>query len=362
MSNRPFSVRWADGAVELVDQTLLPDRYETLCCEDTDSLIEAIARLQVRGAPAIGVAAAYGVAAAALRAARSGAQLDDVVAVALDTAELLRPVRPTAVNLAWACNRMIAVARAAEGDGREVARLLLTEARAMESEDREACHAMGEHGADYLAQVVPRPPGLAVLTHCNTGALCTAGIGTAFGVVHTLFDRGQLVQLWIDETRPLLQGRLTAWEALELGIPHAVVADAAAGSLFSSREIDAVVVGADRVAASGDVANKIGTYPLAVLCARHDVPFVVVAPTSSIDLATPSGADIAIEHRASEEVALARGRTRLAPAASPVYNPAFDVTPAGLVSALVTELGVVPRPDRERIAAHLRVVTPLPAC
>lgn len=355
MSKRPFSARWVDGGVELIDQTKLPDRYEAIRCEDTDSLMGAITRLQVRGAPAIGVAAAYGVAAAAHRAARAGADRDGVIAAALETTERLRPVRPTAVNLAWACDRMTSIARSAAGDGHEVCERLLDEARAIESEDRDACAAMGAHGADYLARIAPRPHGLAVLTHCNTGAFCTAGIGTAFGVVRTLFERGKLAQLWIDETRPLLQGaRLTAWEALELGMPHAVVADAAAGSLLLSGAVDAVVVGADRVAANGDVANKVGTYPLGVLCARHEVPFVVVAPTSSVDLTTESGAGIVVEQRGPDEVALARGQTRLTPAGSPVHNPAFDVTPAGLVSALVTEQGVVEQPDRGRLAAHVR--------
>lgn len=354
VSSSPFSVRWADGAVELVDQTLLPERYETLRCEDTKDLIAAIARLQVRGAPAIGVAAAYGVAAAAKRAARAGAEAAEVVEASIEAAEQLRPVRPTSVNLAWACDRMVGIASSAEGDGREIASRLLAEARQIESEDRVACAAMGSHGADYLVRVAPRPHGLAVLTHCNTGALCTAGIGTAFGVVRTLFERDSLIHLWVDETRPLLQGgRLTAWEALGLGMPHTVVADAAAGSLLLAGEVDAVVVGADRIVASGDVANKIGTYALAVLCARHQVPFVVVAPTSSIDLATASGSDIVVEQRAPEEVSLARGQTRLAPGGSPVHNPAFDVTPAALVSALVTEKGVVEQPDRERLAAHL---------
>ncbi|MDP8961319.1 MAG: s-methyl-5-thioribose-1-phosphate isomerase [Actinomycetota bacterium] len=398
----PFPVRWADGVVELIDQTLLPERYETLRCADTETLMDSIARLQVRGAPAIGLAAAYGVAAAAHRAAQAGADTAEVVAASLDAAERLRPVRPTSVNLAWACDRMTAIACTADGDGCEIASRLLDEARMMESEDRAACAAMGSQGADYLdrvsgapqerrergrlgspktatepavsgapqerrersrlgspktateAAMVPRRHGLAVLTHCNTGALCTAGIGTAFGVVRTLFERGRLIHLWVDETRPLLQGaRLTAWEALELGMPHAVVADAAAGSLLSSGEVDVVVVGADRIAASGDVANKIGTYALAVLCARHQVPFVVVAPTSSVDLTTASGAEIVVEQRAPDEVALARGQTRLAPRGSPVHNPAFDVTPAALVSALVTEKGVVEQPDGERLAAHL---------
>ncbi|MFN2558009.1 MAG: S-methyl-5-thioribose-1-phosphate isomerase [Nitriliruptorales bacterium] len=354
MSSRAFSARWVDGAVELVDQTKLPDRYATLRCNDTDDLAQAIGRLQVRGAPAIGLAAAYGVAAAAARAARCGARADRVVAVAVAAAEHLRHVRPTAANLAWACDRMASLARSADGDAHEVAERLLSEARAIEGEDRAACAAMGAHGAGYLARALPRAHGLAVLTHCNTGALCTAGIGTAFGVVRTLFERGKLAQLWIDETRPLLQGaRLTAWEALELGMPHTIIADSAAGSLLSDGGVDAVVVGADRIAANGDVANKIGTYPLAVLCSHHGAPFIVVAPTSSIDLETTSGAAVVIEQRAAEEIALARGQTRLAPEGSPVHNPAFDVTPAGLVSALVTEQGVVARPDAQRLAAHL---------
>lgn len=327
-----FSSRRVGGVVELIDQTLLPDRLEVLRCEDDETLAEAILLLRVRGAPAIGVAAAYGVAAAAVRADERG---DDPAAAARAAADVLRPVRPTAVNLAWACDRMLRVLR----DATDVVGALAAEADLIAAEDRSACDSMGAHGADLLGDVVTRDR-LRLLTHCNTGALCTAGIGTAFGVVHTVHQRGRLGHLWIDETRPLLQGaRLTAWEADRASMPHAVIVDGAAASLMAAGEVDAVVLGSDRIAANGDVANKIGTYGLAVLAAHHGVPFVVVAPTSTIDPATASGADIEVELRDGDEVRALRG-TPVAPASSPGHNPAFDVTPADLVTAIVTERGV----------------------
>lgn len=334
-----WSVRWADGAVEIIDQTLLPHRVEVRRLADDDSVAEAIASLRVRGAPAIGLTAAFAIAAAAQRAAAAGASREETVAAARRCAERLRPVRPTAVNLAWACDRMTAAVEGAGPDAVAVAERALAEARAIEAEDRAACAAMGRAGAEWLRRRCGDRP-LAVLTHCNTGALCTAGIGTAFGVVRTLHEQGRLRHLWVDETRPLLQGaRLTAWEAAQLGIPHAVVVDAAAGALMASGQVDAVVVGADRVAANGDVANKIGTYTLAVLAHRHGIPFVVVAPRSSVDARTPTGAAIPVEERPAREVTHC-GDTPTAPAESAAANPAFDITPAELVTALVTEDGV----------------------
>ena len=335
-----FSARLAGDAVELIDQTLLPDRCDIVSCGDDETLAEAIASLRVRGAPAIGIAAAFGIAAAAARASAAG---DGVASAARRSAATLRPVRPTAVNLAWACDRMVDRLDGLQPHS-DIVAALVEEAETIADEDRDACAAMGALGADLLRALRGGP--LSVLTHCNTGALCTAGIGTAFGVARTLHERGELGRLWIDETRPLLQGaRLTAWEAANLEIPHAVLVDAAAASLFQRGDVDAVIVGADRIAINGDVANKIGTYSLAVLAAHHGVPFVVVAPTSTIDPGTPSGAAIEVEQRRPDEVRRVRGVV-VAPETSPAHNPAFDVTPAELVTAIVTERGIA-RPSAD---------------
>jgi methylthioribose-1-phosphate isomerase len=328
------AVRWVapdEGgpAVRVVDQRKLPGRVELIDCRDVATLAEAIRMLRVRGAPALGVAGGYGVVLGALTG--HGAP---------QAAALLTSQRPTAVNLGWACRRVVAAGPAPEA--------MLAEARAIDDEDRAACRAMGRHGAALLASL-RRPARL--LTHCNTGALACQGIGTAFGVARTLFEEGRLERLWVDETRPLLQGaRLTAFEAAALGIPHTLLADAAAGSLFAAGSVDAVAVGADRIAANGDTANKVGTYPLAVLADRHGVPFYVVAPTSTIDLATAIGAAITVEQRSPDEVRTAGGAP-VAPDGTPVYNPAFDVTPAALVTAIVTERGVAWPPFEQSLAS-----------
>lgn len=322
-----FAVRWMDPraggpAVRLLDQTLLPERVETLDCRDARMLAEAISCLRVRGAPALGVAAAYGVVLGAL-----------VDGDAPGAAQLLIAQRPTAVNLRWACERVL---RAGDHAPR-----MLAEARRIDRENAAACEAIGRRGAALLQPGAPSR----VLTHCNTGMLACQGIGTAFGVVRTLFQRGALAHLWVDETRPLLQGaRLTAFEAATLGIPHAVIPDGAAASVLGAGEVDAILVGADRIAANGDTANKVGTWGLAILAAHFGVPFYVAAPVSTIDFATASGAAIEIELRDPDEVRILLGRTRLAPAASPAHNPAFDVTPAELITAIVTEHGVARAP------------------
>ena len=321
-----FAVRWvgpgqAGGpAVRLLDQTLLPEQVEVRDCRDVAALAEAVRSLRVRGAPALGVAGGYGVVL--------GALVGDDPAAAAAT---LTAQRPTAVNLAWACRRVLAAGPAVAA--------MLAEAQRLEEENAAACRAMGRHGAALLGH------GARVLTHCNTGMLACQGIGTAFGVVRTAFEDGALAHLWVDETRPLLQGsRLTAFEATALGIPHAVVVDGAAGALLGDGQVDAVLVGADRIAANGDTANKVGTRTLAVVAHHHGVPFYVVAPTSTVDLATPDGAAIAIEERPADEVRTALGKVLLAPPGSGAYNPAFDVTPAGLVGAIVTERGVARPP------------------
>jgi methylthioribose-1-phosphate isomerase len=287
--------------VVLLDQRRLPDEVVELSCGSVAELAAAIRELAIRGAPAIGVAAAYGLALAA----ETGEDVDAA-------AEVLAATRPTAVNLMWALEQL----RAEPTPGR---------ARALHEEEVVRCRAMAGHAAELFR------PGTRALTHCNAGGLATGGYGSAVGALRTAWERGLLEWVWVDETRPLLQGsRLTAWELDAAGIPHAVIADAAAASLMAAGEVDCVVTGADRIAANGDTANKIGTYALAVLAHHHDIPLYVVAPTSTVDLTTATGADIPIEERAPEEVS-----TRFA-----ARNPAFDVTPAHLITAIVTELGV----------------------
>jgi methylthioribose-1-phosphate isomerase len=287
--------------VVLLDQRRLPDEEVELECRTVAELVTAIRELAIRGAPAIGVAAAYGLALAAAL----GEDLDKAAAA-------LAASRPTAVNLAWALAEL--------RDDPTPAR-----ARRLHEEEVERCRAMAAHAAELFG------PGTRALTHCNAGGLATGGYGSAVGALRAAWERGLLAHVWVGETRPLLQGsRLTAWELERAGIPHAVIADSAAASLMAAGEVDCVVTGADRIAANGDTANKIGTYSLAVLAAHHELPLYVVAPTSTIDPATPDGAAIPIEYRASEEVT-----TRF-----PARNPAFDVTPAELITAIVTEHGV----------------------
>jgi methylthioribose-1-phosphate isomerase len=330
-----WGLRWldlADGpAVVLLDQTRLPAEETYLTCTDVASLVDAIGRLVVRGAPLLGLAGAFGVALAAYR--------DENVAQA---AAALAHARPTAVNLAWGAGRALAAYQAAaQRDGatapdteRPAARAALAEARSIAAEDAAASTAIAANGLGLV------PDRARILTHCNTGALVSAGEGTAFAIILAAHRAGRLARLWVDETRPLLQGaRLTAYEARRAGMPYAVLPDAAAASLLATGEVDMVITGADRVAADGSVANKVGTYGLAVLARHHGVPFVVAAPLSTVDFTAPDGAAIVVEHRAAEEVTSFAGVV-VAPAGSGAYNPAFDVTPATLVTALVTEQGI----------------------
>jgi methylthioribose-1-phosphate isomerase len=317
-----LALRWLDPpagpAIELLDQTRLPAQEAVVACADVPALVDAIRRLVVRGAPLLGVAGAYGIALAALRG-------DDVA----KAAALISGARPTAVNLGWGVGRAFA---ACERGGGSAA---LAEARAIAAEDASASAAMAARGLELV------PPGARILTHCNTGRLVSAGEGTAFAVILAAHRAGRLAQLWIDETRPLLQGaRLTAYEAGQAGIPHAVLADGAAASLMAAGQVDLVLTGADRIAGDGSVANKVGTYGLAVLARHHHVPFVVVAPLSTVDIATPDGAAIEVEQRSPQEVLTLAGQL-LAPAGTTAYNPAFDVTPPSLITALVTERGVL---------------------
>jgi methylthioribose-1-phosphate isomerase len=332
-------VRWEGGRLVLLDQTLLPGEETERSYDRWEDVAEAIRTLVVRGAPAIGVAAAFGIvlAARASRATTADALLADLEAASKG----LAATRPTAVNLFWALDRMQRAARAARGQPPDaVRRRLAAEAEAILSEDLAANRAMGDHGAALV------PAGARILTHCNAGALATAGYGTALGVVRSAHAQGKVALVWVDETRPVMQGsRLTAWECVRDGIPHRLIADVAAASVMARGQVDLVVTGADRIAANGDTANKIGTYALAVLARHHGVPFYVAAPFSTIDPALASGREIPIEERDAGEVR-GIGPRQTAPAASPVYNPAFDVTPAELISAIVTERGVVRPPYR----------------
>jgi len=320
-------LRFEDGALVLLDQTLLPNEERWIRLTTPDEVVEAIRSLRVRGAPAIGCAGAYAMVLAGDDAEKS--------------AQKIASARPTAVNLSWAVERMLATHRAGGS--------MLDEANRIREEDEASCRAIGRHGAALLAD------DCRVLTHCNAGSLATAGYGTALGVIYAAVEHGKHVAVFADETRPLLQGaRLTAWELARAGIGVTLQADGAAGALLAKGGVDAVIVGADRVAANGDVANKIGTYPLAVLARRHGIPFYVAAPRSTIDPRCPSGERIPIEERAAAELTEGFG-VRTAPAGVYVHAPAFDVTPAELVDALVTEAGIVRPVDAAGIARILKV-------
>ncbi|MEU9917940.1 S-methyl-5-thioribose-1-phosphate isomerase [Streptomyces sp. NPDC051001] len=337
------AVDWTGDALALIDQTLLPHRNETMIVHDVDTLVDAIQRLVVRGAPAIGAAGGYGVALALMQGEREGWSVDEVRAAVAR----VREARPTAVNLMVCVDRVMT--RFDEGLD-----AVLEEAVAVQREDVEANRAMGAHGADWLLEKVGAERPLRILTHCNTGALATAGWGTALGVIRELHARGRLEVVYADETRPLLQGsRLTAWELVQEGIPHYVQADGAAAGTILRGQVDAAIVGADRIAANGDTANKVGTVGVALACADAGVPFLVAAPTTTVDLSTKTGDDIHIELRGEAEV-LEWGGVRTAPAESRGHNPAFDVTPGRLVTGLVTERGVLEVASGQLPADHLQ--------
>ena len=324
MRDERTTVEWNDGVVELIEQTLLPDRYEILAVSDVPTMIDAIKRLAVRGAPAIGVAGAYGVALAARTL--TGAALAQGI-------HELREARPTAVNLARMVDR--AAARLTDGPA-----AVLAEANAIRAEELDASVAQGEKGADLVVELCGDRP-IRAMTICNTGGLATVARGTALAVINELFDRGRLMEAIALETRPLLQGaRLTAWELQRMGAPHRLVVDSAAPFLLSRGIADVVLIGADRVAANGDTANKVGSFSLALAAHYAGVPFIVVAPESTVDSATPTGADIEIEDRGSAEVVTFRG-VNTAPPGTAAINPAFDVTPVALITALVTDQRVV---------------------
>ena len=338
--DKTFSpIRW-DRGLKLLDQTRLPTEEVWLDCDTPEDVAGAIYRLSVRGAPAIGVTAAYGLVVG-LETRKEGQSLDDRFA---EVAEHLGETRPTAVNLRWAIDigsKVFAQSRELDDAGRIAS--LLEWAKLVHADDIASCRRIGDFGAE-LFSTDDR-----VLTHCNTGALATGGYGTALGVVQSAYGQGKISQVWVDETRPLLQGaRLTAWELGRLDIPYKLVTDSSVGSLMSRGLVDRVVLGADRIAANGDTANKIGTYTVAVMAARHSVPFYVAAPLSTIDLKTPTGNEIPIEERAEDEVTNVFG-AEIAPENAPAANFAFDVTPHELVSAIITDQGVLEPPFGESI-------------
>lgn len=340
-----FTLRWRDDAVLMLDQRRLPEEevYLTLC--GLEEIAQAIENLTIRGAPAIGCAAAMGIALAAVTSAATG--VEALFADLERASERLARTRPTAVNLFWALRRMSEVWKSnARADGVDAIRaVLIREAQAIHDEDVQTCRAIGSAGLELV------PAGSRILTHCNAGALATAGYGTALGLVRAAVEAGREVSVLADETRPYLQGaRLTAWELQRDRVPVTVITDNMSGHMMQQGEVDLVIVGADRIAANGDVANKIGTYSVAVLARAHEIPFYVAAPISTVDLATPDGSAIPIEERGRAEVA-ELGERVLVPRGVPVRHPAFDITPAELVTAIVTERGIIRAPYSQALAS-----------
>ncbi|MDP6977459.1 MAG: S-methyl-5-thioribose-1-phosphate isomerase [Myxococcota bacterium] len=346
MSSEWFTIAWRDDAVVMLDQRRLPAEEHYLELRDVEEIAFAIEDLAIRGAPAIGCAAAMGIARAAVVSPASDAQ--SLICDLESARERLARTRPTAVNLFWALGRMSEIWNAHEGRNVEALReALIDEAQHIHDEDVRNCRAIGAAGLELV------PEGACVLTHCNAGALATAGYGTALGVIRAAHDAGRGIEVLADETRPFLQGaRLTAWELQRDRVPITVITDNMAGHLMCTGQVDLVVVGADRIAANGDVANKIGTYALAVLARAHEIPFYVAAPRTTIDLETPDGSAIPIEERGRDEVAILADHA-LVPAGVPVRHPAFDVTPAHLVSAIVTEAGILQAPFGPAIARQM---------
>lgn len=346
----------ADGQLHLLDQTLLPLQIKNTICTSVDDVWNAIKVLKVRGAPAIGVAAAYGLVVG-LQSART-ANVTSFLSEVDRVAKYLATSRPTAVNLFWALDRMQSVAhRTAESlagkthsaTAADIHDRLLAEARSIELEDQKMCAAIGHHGSTLIQS------GMSILTHCNAGALATAGDGTALSVMFQAARDGKQIHVYADETRPLLQGaRLTTWELQQRGIPVTLICDNMAAQVMKEGRIQIVVTGADRIAANGDAANKIGTYGVAVLARYHGIPFCVAAPSSTFDLNLADGSGIPIEQRASEEITCGFG-TRTAPENTTTYSPAFDVTPAELITAIVTERGIISNPTTQSIREHLAI-------
>ena len=340
--NKIETLRWVDDHLEMIDQRILPAEFKYISYSTAQSVSDGIRSMVVRGAPAIGCAAAYGVALEALKI--QNFDKPDFLKGMSDACEILLQSRPTAINLFWAVERMKSLIKDNQGlASKEIADILIMEAHKIRLEDIEINRTMGGFGAELL------PDGANVLTHCNAGALATAGHGTALGVIRSAVESGKNISVIADETRPFLQGaRLTAWEMVEEGIPITLISDNMAGHLMSHGEVDAIVVGTDRVAGNGDVANKIGTYMVAVLAKRHNIPFYVACPLSTIDRSITSGSDIPIEERPISEVTGFQDNHWAAKGIS-VRNPAFDVTPAELVTGLITEKGVVLNPSTDKI-------------
>ena len=335
-----------DGRVRLIDQTLLPGEFKRIYCEDVPSVWEAIKQLKVRGAPAIGCAAALGTIIGIQRSAAK--DFDAFQAELNEVTDYLATSRPTAVNLFWALDRMKRVAHEHRSEPiPQLKQTLLDEALAIIEEDRAMCRQIGTHGATLIAD------GATALTHCNAGGLATADYGTALACFFAAHEQGKRIAVYADETRPLLQGsRLTSWELMQAGIDVTVICDSMAAQVMKEGRIDLVIVGADRIAANGDAANKIGTYGVAILAKHHNVPFYVAAPSSTFDLSLPDGSAIPIEQRDGEEITNGFGR-RTGPEGVTTYNPAFDVTPADLIKAIITERGIIQPVTRENVAAML---------
>ena len=338
------TIEWADGRIHLIDQTLLPNEFHQIYCDDVESVWEAIKSLRVRGAPAIGIAGALG---AVLGIWKSKAtNYADFAAELKKVTDYLATSRPTAVNLFWALKRIEQTAEKHKDlEIEQLKGVLLDEAQSIIEEDRAKCRAIGQHGLDLLRN------GDTILTHCNAGGLATSDYGTALAVMFSAHESGKNISVYADETRPLLQGsRLTAWELMQAGIDVTLICDNMAAQVMKEGKIQCVIVGADRIAANGDTANKIGTYNVAILAKAHDIPFYVAAPTSTLDLSLKTGDLIPIEQRAAEEVTEGFG-SRTAPEGVKVYSPAFDVTPAHLITAIITEKGIAHPPFEASLAS-----------
>jgi methylthioribose-1-phosphate isomerase len=348
------TIKWIggiDGCLEIIDQRRLPGELRMLRCVNVKQLYDAIKTLAVRGAPAIGVAGGYG-AVLALKKVHAKASLKQALAILKRDCEYLASSRPTAVNLRWALERIEKSAKHfvnvnPSAKSSQLQEIVLAEANAIFEEDVQMCLKIGRNGAKLVKN------GFSILTHCNAGALATAGQGTALSVLYEAKKKGKHFKVYVDESRPLLQGsRLTAWELIQAGIDTTVICDDMAGALMSQHKIDMVITGADRIAANGDAANKIGTYSLSVLAKAHGVPFYIAAPSSTFDLKTKTGKDIPIEQRSADEVRFC-GNKKLTPEGVKIYNPAFDVTPAKNITAIITERGVIQKPTTRKMAAHL---------
>jgi methylthioribose-1-phosphate isomerase len=343
------TIRWVgglDGRMEIIDQTLLPTEVRIIQCRTVEQVWEAIKALRVRGAPAIGIAAAMGLVVAVQSSSDDEGEVQERVRLASD---YLAASRPTAVNLFWALERMKRIAKAFRGKGgRAIKEALLKEAMAIRDEDAAMCRHIGDHGQHLVKE------GCGVLTHCNAGGLATAEYGTALAPLYRAHELGRHFRVYADETRPLLQGaRLTMWELQQAGIDCTLICDNVAAVVMKEGRVNLVLVGADRIAANGDTANKIGTYGVAVLAKHHGIPFYVAAPSTTFDLSIASGAEIPIEQRGAEEVTHGFGR-QTAPAGAKVYCPAFDVTPAELITGIITERGLIEKPNKKTIARTLK--------